>query len=253
MIQPSAEWDLDHRHIGRRVLVFDSVSSTNELALNMPEGVVVMAREQTKGRGQYGRSWHSGKDAGVWLSAIPSPPAHLRKPVILTAWAAVAVAETVRSIINSTPTIKWPNDVLVNEKKIAGVLIELGQRAITGIGLNVNQTTDQFTAASLPDATSLAILSRQPWDCDVVAKNLIYHLDREYGWIVDGNLQSLQDRWREYLGLLGQSVQVHLHSGSATNGTCLRLDFESVTIAQANGQILSFLPEQIRNISARVE
>ena len=255
MIQPSAEWVLENRHIGRRVLVFDSVTSSNELAASLPdaEGIVVLVREQTAGRGQYGRSWHSPNGAGVWLSAVVSPPAELRRPVILTAWAAVAVAETVRTITKTTPTIKWPNDVMVNEKKVAGVLIELGQRAIIGIGLNVNQSISQFADAELPAAASLAILTGQSWECEQVARELIKNLDREYVGLLAGNSLDLQDRWRQLLGLIDHPVHIQLHSGRAEHGRCVQMDFESVAIAHADGQIQSYFPEELRNMSARSE
>src|SRR5438067_12909802 len=96
---PDAEWTLPTRHVGRRVLVYDRVDSTNAVAAVLAadpgwDEVVVLAREQTAGRGQHRRTWDCPPGRGVLLSVLLFPPPTLRRPVVLTAWAAVAVAET---------------------------------------------------------------------------------------------------------------------------------------------------------------
>src|SRR3954451_14175860 len=106
------------RSIGRRVLVYDRVESTNSLALELAsdpasEGVVLVAREQSAGRGQHGRTWVSPAGSSVLLSAVLFPPPSLRRPAILTAWAAVSVCETIRETTGLEPAIKWPNDVFL--------------------------------------------------------------------------------------------------------------------------------------------
>src|SRR5438270_2430199 len=150
-------WHLDTKQLGRRVLVFDCVDSTNTEAAALAEdlandGVVVLAEEQTAGRGQHGRTWYCQRGVGVLLSVLLFPPAALRRPVILAAWAANAVCETIHQTIGLQATIKWPNDVLIRDRKVCGILIEQGRGTVVGIGLNLNQTAESFTAAKLPEA-----------------------------------------------------------------------------------------------------
>src|SRR5262245_60454042 len=118
---PRDEWQLPTAHVGRRVLVFDQVDSTNRVAVALAgdagnAGVAVLAAEQTAGRGQYQRVWHSPR-GGVWLSAVLFPPPELRRPAVVTAWAAVAAAEVVREFTGRPARIKWPNDVLLAGRK----------------------------------------------------------------------------------------------------------------------------------------
>ncbi|MBN9122123.1 MAG: biotin--[acetyl-CoA-carboxylase] ligase, partial [Planctomycetes bacterium] len=170
MFTPRETWHFDTERIGRRVLVYDHVDSTNtrgaELARAEPDtdGLVLIADQQTAGRGQYGRVWQSRPGSSLLMSVVLRPPAELRRPVVLTAWAAVSVAEAVLALTGVQARIKWPNDLLVRGKKVCGILIEQSGTGnalttVAGIGLNLNQTTDEFAAADLPDATSLGILS----------------------------------------------------------------------------------------------
>ena len=143
-------WTLPTRRLGQRVLVFESLESTNNQAARLAqtpdsEGLVVLAREQTAGRGQQGRRWLCPAGMGVLLSVVFSPPLALRRPALLTAWAAVAVSETIRETTGRQAQIKWPNDVLLEGHKVCGILIEQGQATVAGIGLNVNQSRPCWT------------------------------------------------------------------------------------------------------------
>src|SRR5262249_51940124 len=126
---PSAEWRLKTRCLGRRVLVFDRLDSTNTFAAALAhdpanEGVVVLAREQTAGRGQYQRTWQAPAGTSVLLSVLLFPPPTLRRPALLTAWAAVSVCEAILQLTGLQAKIKWPNDVLIRGRKVCGILIE---------------------------------------------------------------------------------------------------------------------------------
>src|SRR5260370_6076431 len=104
-----------------RILVFDSVESTNTIALGLADdpanhGTVILAREQTAGRGQYGRSWLAPADSSVLMSVLLFPPPALRRPVLLTAWAAVSVCDLCRQLTGLPVRIKWPNDVMIQDR-----------------------------------------------------------------------------------------------------------------------------------------
>src|SRR5260221_12097436 len=115
---PNEKWQLATRHIGRQVYVYNRLDSTNSLAAALAgdeslNGLAVLAREQTAGRGQHGRQWECTRDMGVLLSVLLFPPAAVRRPAVLTAWAAVSICEAILQITGVQAKIKWPNDVNV--------------------------------------------------------------------------------------------------------------------------------------------
>jgi BirA family biotin operon repressor/biotin-[acetyl-CoA-carboxylase] ligase len=253
MTPPTKEWTMPVWHLGKKVLVYDSLPSTNDFAAALAaeqeaDGLVVLAHEQTAGKGQYGKSWHSPAGAGVYLSAILNPPEHFRRPVILTAFAAIAMADVVQALTGKPATIKWPNDVLVDGKKICGLLIEQGKRAIIGVGLNVNQSAADFAAAELPDATSLAEVAGQPFEIEHVARNVLLSLDRDYSLLASDQVANVETRWKQRLGLLGLPVVVELNDGRSIRGQLRQLSLIGVALALADGSNPTFFPEQVRRI-----
>ena len=144
------------------ILRFDSIDSTNTEALKQArlgadEGLCVIARQQTAGRGRQGRSWSSPHDAGSYLSVVLRPPLEAKHLPLITLAAAVAVFDTLTDL-GLEPDIKWPNDVLVNEKKICGILAETADTqssiaVVVGIGINI--TSESFPSELSETATSL--------------------------------------------------------------------------------------------------
>src|SRR5262249_2175870 len=148
-------------------------------------GLAILAREQCAGRGQHGRSWQCPPGSGVLLSVLLFPPPPLRRPALLTAWAAVSVCETVLRLSGLQATIKRPNDVLLRGRKVCGILLERAQGTVAGIGLNVHQTEQDLAAAGLPEATSLAAATgRGMPPTEEVARELLRQLDEEYDRLV---------------------------------------------------------------------
>jgi BirA family transcriptional regulator, biotin operon repressor / biotin---[acetyl-CoA-carboxylase] ligase len=248
---PIEEWALDTAIIGRRVLVFDCVESTNSMALDRAldpanDGLVLLANRQTAGRGQHGRVWQSPAGASVLMSALVFPPDAVRRPAILTALAAVAVCTTIRKLTLLEPTIKWPNDVLVDGRKVCGILIEQARGTVIGIGLNVNQPAMHFDEAGLPDAASLAVLTGKDHQCHDVARTLIVELDTLYGHIGAGNLIRLETQWRQYLGLVGNVVIAETAHGQV-QGRLTELAMDRVAIEQPRGMAV-LRPEGIKHL-----
>jgi BirA family transcriptional regulator, biotin operon repressor / biotin---[acetyl-CoA-carboxylase] ligase len=254
-----AKWTLPTSHLGRCVEVFDCLDSTNSLALSLAHdptqhGVVFLAREQTAGRGQYGRSWLAPPERSVLLSVLLFPPAHLRQPALLTAWAAVSVCETIRALANLQAKIKWPNDVLLGGKKVCGILIE--QRTtghadfplatVAGIGLNVAQTAEMFAQANLPDAASLASITGQTFAYETVAKDLIRQLDQQYHLLHDGDLHTLESLWKGRLGLLGENV-IAEGVNETQRGRLFDVTFAGIDI-QVDGSVVRVAPESVRQL-----
>ena len=180
--------------IGREIIVVPTVTSTNDeiekLARDgVPEGVVVFAEEQTRGRGRMGRTWSSLRGKDLIFSVLLRPPWPPMAMTRLTVLAAVAVARAVGRFCEaahqskaadpqSRPTIKWPNDVLLDGKKVAGILVEThDDYAILGIGLNVNGTGRDFPPELRSTATSLRISKGKTWDREALATELLSQLN----------------------------------------------------------------------------
>lgn len=241
---------LDTRHVGRRVVEYAAVPSTNDAAAGEPDGTVVVAGFQTAGRGQYGRVWDSRPGASVLLSVVLFPPANLQRPVVLTAWAAVAVADAVAEFAGSADIrVKWPNDVLVRGKKICGILTEQTSvggelRTVVGIGLNLNQTAAEFAAAGLPTATSLADITGETFDPRTAADGLIRHLDAGYSRLLAGDFGPLETAWTDRVGLVGRAVSVELAGGSRVEGVLRGLTFDGLDL----GGPERIRPEFVRHV-----
>jgi BirA family transcriptional regulator, biotin operon repressor / biotin---[acetyl-CoA-carboxylase] ligase len=233
------EHELRTRTIGRRIAVWNRVGSTNDVAARgaatlANDGLVVLAEEQTAGRGQRGRLWTVPPRSSILMSILIFPPDELRALRLeahagnawLTALAAVTAAELVTDWTGRDARIKWPNDVRVEGRKIAGILVERAltpahlaradgasgarhQGVVIGIGLNVNVDEESFPSDLRPRATSLAILGGgEPIDRSQLARDLIRRLDVWYEHIMSLGPGVLNDPWRDRSEHLGNMVRV---------------------------------------------
>jgi BirA family transcriptional regulator, biotin operon repressor / biotin---[acetyl-CoA-carboxylase] ligase len=177
--------------IGREIIVLEQTGSTNDAILqaanaNSKEGLVVFAEHQTAGRGQRGNRWESAMEKGLWFSILLRPKIDLVSSPKLTAWAAEAISDTIQYEFSVTPTIKLPNDVQIDGRKVAGVLVEMRARekaphlAIAGIGVNVNQSREDFPKELQSRAISLAMALGRQIDRQNFAIALLRELDRTY-------------------------------------------------------------------------
>ena len=159
---------LKSKIIGRVIDYKESVPSTQKIAHSLAqegavEGTTVVADEQTEGRGRLLRSWHSPKGTGIWMSIILKPQLPPQKAPQFTLIAAVAVVQAIEEVCGLSPEIKWPNDILLNGRKVTGILTELQAEAdkinsiIIGIGMNVNQKAEDFPEELRTIATSLSL------------------------------------------------------------------------------------------------
>jgi BirA family transcriptional regulator, biotin operon repressor / biotin---[acetyl-CoA-carboxylase] ligase len=251
-MKPREEWHLATSHIGRRVLVFDRLDSTNTFALGLAndpvhDGLVVLADDQTAGRGQHGRTWTCPGGAGVLMSVLIFPPPALRRPAILTAWAAVAVCDVIATTFALEATIKWPNDVLIEGRKVCGILIEQTRAAVAGIGVNVNQPAEYFAANGLNEGASLAMFAQRHSDCRDFARQLIETLDVEFGHLCQGAVGALENRWQKRLALLGKPVEIE--TATQRIGGCLRaVTFTALEMELADCSTRVLLPEEVKHI-----
>jgi BirA family biotin operon repressor/biotin-[acetyl-CoA-carboxylase] ligase len=251
-MKPREEWHLATSHIGRRVLVFDRLDSTNTFALGLADdpahdGLVVLADEQTAGRGQHGRTWTCPDGAGVLMSVLVFPSEALRRPAILTAWAAVSVCDVIATTFALEATIKWPNDVLIEGRKVCGILIEQTRGAVAGIGVNINQPAEHFASNGLADGASLAQFAQRHGDCRDFARQLIETLDTEFEHLRQGAVDALENRWQKRLALLGK--QVELETATQRIGGRLRaVTFTTLEVELADRSTRVLLPEEVKRI-----
>jgi len=191
LVAEELQADLASGVIGREIIVLEQTGSTNDAILqiahaNSKEGLVVFAEHQTAGRGQRGNRWESAAGKGLWFSILLRPKIDLASSPQLTAWAAEAVSGAIQNEFSLTPTIKPPNDVQIDGRKIAGVLVEMRAQekaahlAIAGIGVNVNQSREDFPKELQSRAISLAMALGKQIDRQSFAVALLRKLDRTY-------------------------------------------------------------------------
>jgi BirA family biotin operon repressor/biotin-[acetyl-CoA-carboxylase] ligase len=177
--------------IGREILVLEETTSTNDSILQRttattPEGLVIFAEHQTAGRGQHGHRWESAAQKGLWFSILLRPKIDIEKSALLTTWAAETVARTIHEQFSLTATVKSPNDVQIDGRKVAGVLVEMRAQkgaphlAIAGIGINVNHAAADFPEDLRARATSLALVLDRQVDRAAFAIALLRKLDQTY-------------------------------------------------------------------------
>jgi BirA family biotin operon repressor/biotin-[acetyl-CoA-carboxylase] ligase len=242
---------LKTRVIGSHILVFDETASTNDIIARMArtyagEGLVVFAESQTRGRGRHGRAWISPHGKGLWFSVLLRPQIKPAAAPRITIAASVAVAHAIRQITGIEARIKWPNDVVVNGKKVAGILTELQaeadevRAAILGIGIDVNCLRDE-----LPDiATSLLIETGKPHDRTALAAAALSALEKFYL----ASFETVVAEWARLCTTLGRQLTITVGS-RRIEGYAQALDGDgALLLRKDNGQI-----ERIVGVDATVE
>ncbi len=207
--------------IGRDIRVFKKTTSTNDVIEKLArdgvqEGVVVFAESQTRGRGRLGRKWISPANKGLWFSVLLRPHLHPQESTQLTIASATALRRAIISATGLRPEIKWPNDLLIGGKKVAGILTELSAEVdrvhhITlGIGVDVNLAAEDFPPEIRPFATSLKIEAGMDISQVELAAAIIRELDVDYGRINHGDFSAVADEWEAGCATIGNHVTVRM-------------------------------------------
>lgn len=224
----------------------DTVDSTNLLAAALAreganEGTVVLAEQQTAGRGRLGRSWVSPARINLYCSVILRPAIPPLEVPRLTLVAGIAVAEAILASAPVRAAIKWPNDVLIDGRKVAGVLTELEAEAdrvrfvIVGIGVNLNASLDDFPPELRDKATSLALAGGAPVERASFAARLLSALDAAYATFLRGGFAALRHRYEELHCLTGQQVTVDGKPPLA--GTVRGVDDSGALLVESEGSV----------------
>lgn len=206
--------------IGRSIKFFDQVDSTNLYAKRIAEGgfldgSVIIADEQLNGRGRMGRNWVSPKGKGIWMTIMLKPkinPADASKVTLLTA---CAVCKAIEEVSGLSTKIKWPNDIVLNGKKLCGILTEMSAEIdeinylIIGIGVNVNIDLEDFPQELRDFATSMKIEKGDGVVRKELAAAIINNFERYYnGFIKTGSIRDYISEYKERSAILGKEVKV---------------------------------------------
>jgi BirA family biotin operon repressor/biotin-[acetyl-CoA-carboxylase] ligase len=210
---------LAEKKIGSVVRYFQEIDSTNIMAYRLalegaPEGVIVVADTQTKGRGRLSRAWYSPSGTNIYVSMILRPQIEPAMASQITLMAGVAVASLFSGYCPEGVSIKWPNDVLIRGKKACGILTEMKASAagvdfiILGIGLNINMNREDFDLSLRDTATSLRMETGSMHDrLDVISK-LFDFIDKWYKVFLRAGFVGLRDTWMSHADILGKRIKV---------------------------------------------
>ena len=205
---------LDTKIIGKKILFFEEVDSTNnkakQIALEEKEGTVVISEMQTSGRGRRGREWYSPK-GGIYVTFILKPNVSPEKASQLTLVSSLALVETLNAMgSNLNAKIKWPNDVLISGKKISGILTELSadmekiNYIVVGVGINLNTEKE-----ILPEnGTSLKIEMKEEVSIKLFLKSFLEHYDLIYQEYLNGGIDQIIEKWKNNSDTLGKKVKI---------------------------------------------
>ncbi|MDZ7360353.1 MAG: biotin--[acetyl-CoA-carboxylase] ligase [candidate division KSB1 bacterium] len=235
--------------LGKRLIVFNRITSTNDFLKRLARrgaeaGTLVLADQQTAGRGRLGRPWQSPPGVGLWLSFILRPTVPLALIGALPLAISVVVAETLSTISGEAFTVKWPNDILWQQRKICGILCEAQispmtgsnrlDYVIAGIGININQQPKDFNLEWRTPAVSLAMIAGRLLDRQKIFVELVRQLDKDLFGNLSQNIPTLLLRWRSRCSDLGK--RLHLcHAQETVAGI-----FEDIG---AGGELILLLPD----------
>lgn len=212
--------------IGRKIFFYDTVGSTNTVALELAggteEGAVVIAESQEKGRGRLGRSWVSPPGVNIYLSILLYPRVEHEHATLITLLSAVACTHALRKTTGLTVSVKWPNDLVVSDRKLGGILTETkitrkhGILAVIGVGINVNMESHDVpdyirtTATSVKNETGRSTM-REP-----IVSEILNETDRWYKVMQAGRVTEIISEWQHLTSTLGRQVLVTTGEGTYT-------------------------------------
>ncbi len=246
LIPSEVKWKLNTKILGREIISYKKVDSTNDVAYSLAEkgakeGVVILADEQAKGKGRHGRPWASPPKGGIYLSCILRPHITPNEIPKITMLAAVAIAKSIRKVFGLPAMIKWPNDILINNKKVCGILTEMKAEQdrvdfiVLGIGINVNtpaKTLPKYASSIKEEMSHKDSLSR----LDLV-KAVLENLEREYKLLEKEGFDPIIDEWKDFSCMLGSRVKVILQTRTF-EGQAQNIDRDGSLIVRRDSGIL---------------
>lgn len=213
------KWGLETDWLGKKIIHKASVSSTQSIAHNLaregaPHGTVVIADEQTDGKGRMDRSFHSSAGKGIWMSILIRPQILPYLAPQITLLTATVLAETIENMVDVQTQIKWPNDVLIEEKKVSGILTEMQaeqdqiQYVIIGIGLNVFHQEKDFHKDIREKSTSIRLHTDHSIHMQSFIQTLLHTFEAEYESFIAKGFPPVKEKWEKYGFKIGQMISI---------------------------------------------
>ena len=235
---------LNTKFMGKKIHYFDYLTSTMDLAMQLgmngaPSGSIVLAESQTRGRGRLGRGWFSPKYKGIYLSLILRPKILPAACPVLTLMSAVSICEAVKEVVGLDAQIKWPNDLLMHNKKIAGILTEMNAEVdkvnfvVIGIGLNVNNDQKSLIAG----ATSLKQQQGTQINRVVLLQEILRRLENNYLFLEDKGSNEIINKWRNFTLTLGTRVKVD-YQNKHLQGQAIDIDADGALLIRKDSGLI---------------
>lgn len=244
----------------KEYIYYQETDSTNSQARALaskgyPEGTLVVADMQTAGRGRRGRSWYSPGNQGIYMSLILRPVLPLKEISRISLLVAVAVAETLEEELNLPARIKWPNDILVNNKKIAGILSEVVsdmdgiEYIVVGIGLNINNQLQDFPSDLRTPPTSARVEDQRLVSRVKVLQGLMVRLERRYFDLLAGSFEGTLEKGKSLSLAIGQELKLDTISGVLVGKAVDIDDHGFLLLRDQSGTIHTILSGEITILS----
>lgn len=214
-------WGLDTEVLGQTIEYHDQLTSTQDLAHtrareNKPNGYLIVADSQTNGRGRLKRPFSSMNKNGAWFSFILKPPLSPVEAQKLTLLTAVSLVRTIKQKTNVQPQIKWPNDILIQDKKLAGILTEMQAEQdqihymVIGVGVNINQEQEEFPSDIAEFVTSLFIETGERYKRRYFIQDFLKHFERLYNDMLENGFDCIKKEWEAHAFCLGETLHYKL-------------------------------------------
>ncbi|HNZ59563.1 MAG TPA: biotin--[acetyl-CoA-carboxylase] ligase [Syntrophorhabdaceae bacterium] len=243
-------WEINrylHNSFTKEIIYKETIDSTNTYAFKLaltgkPEGTCIVAESQKSGKGRLNRTWFSPAYQNIYLSVILRPPVHPSKVYPITFLSSLAVHDTVKDLTGLPPTLKWPNDVLINGKKVCGTLLEISTEAdmvsfvIIGIGFNINMDA-QHTDESIKDkATSLYMETGKTYNRAYVCAVLLSMLERYYSVFLEKGEREICNIWESKALIKGKYIEINQMT-EVFRGISEGIDIDGAMLLNINGEV----------------
>ncbi|HZK25585.1 MAG TPA: biotin--[acetyl-CoA-carboxylase] ligase [Oscillospiraceae bacterium] len=235
--------------LGQQIKYFQEIDSTNRVARKLAQagaadGLLVIAEKQKAGRGRLGRTW-SSPSGGIWFSLILRPPLPPFKVQGLTLLTAVVAVETTALLCGLNVGIKWPNDLIVNGKKLAGILTEVSAEierlhyVVVGLGLNANVSLSQLPAEVETIATSILAETKRPLRRAEWIQTFLQRFEAAYQEAVVNGFAEILARWRRYSITLGRTIVIHA-GGKLITGRAVDINEQGALLVETKNGVETF-------------
>ncbi|MDP3792038.1 MAG: biotin--[acetyl-CoA-carboxylase] ligase [Candidatus Omnitrophota bacterium] len=249
LISSEIKWKLKTKVFGKEIISYKKVDSTNDLAYQLAEkgikeGTIILAEEQSKGKGRHGRRWASPPKGGVYMSCILKPRIAPNEIPRITLLAAVAVTRAIREVTSLDVSIKWPNDIMLDGKKICGILTEMKAQqdcvdfVILGIGINVNTPSKQLpkTGTSLKEGLVRRSIKGAVSRVELT-KNILERLEGCYNLLASKGFEPIVEAWKNLSDMLGSRVKISL-PGRTFEGLAHDIDPDGALVVRLDSGVL---------------